>query len=186
MNWYFIRHGQIASNLEKIYSGRSQEPLTAAGQQQVKQASAELANIKIDAIYSSPLARTRQSAEIIARELNWDLPINIEESFNELKMGPWEGLAESAVANQYPAEWALWNESPAELTIQGRETLQQLQDRVMGGISEIRETSSHQSVLVVTHVAIIRVLTLYVSNANLNQYKKVPVENAKLVKFVNL
>jgi broad specificity phosphatase PhoE len=186
MNWYFIRHGQIASNLKKVYSGRSQEPLTEVGQQQVKQASSELASIDIDAIYSSPLARTRQTAEIIVRELNLDLPVNSDESFNELRMGPWEGLAETTVASQYPAEWALWNELPAELTMEGRETLQQLQDRVTNGISAIRESSNHRSVLVVTHVAIIRVLTLLTANMNLNQYKKVPVENARLVKFVNL
>jgi broad specificity phosphatase PhoE len=186
MNWYFIRHGQIASNLKKVYSGRSDEALTEAGREQVRQASSQLAGIDIDTIYSSPLNRTQQTAGIIVNELNWDLPINQDDSFNELKMGPWEGMPEVDVEAGFPAEWAIWNNRPAELQMDGRETLEQLQSRVLSGMRVIQQAHPGRSVLIVTHVAIIRVVSLFANKQNLNSYKMVPVDNAKVFSFTGL
>lgn len=180
MKWYFIRHGEIDSNRQKIYSGRSEEALTETGRQQVKAACGELSNIDVDAICCSPLVRTRQTMDIIIDELDWVVPIHVDECFNELKMGPWEGMAESEVEKQFPNEWAIWNSTPANLSIEGRETLQELQSRVTQGMRNIRQKCDHKSVLVVTHVAIIRVLALVERGLDLNQYKSVSVENAKI------
>jgi broad specificity phosphatase PhoE len=186
MNWYFIRHGQIASNLNRVYSGRSDEALTEAGREQVRQAARELADIEIDAIYSSPLTRTRQSAEIIVDELNWDLPIRIDGSFNEMQMGPWEGMAEDDVAAGFPAEWAIWHSEPAALHMDGRETLAELQHRVLDGLRSIRQSAPGQSVLIVTHVAVIRMVFLHADRQDLNRYKTIPVDNAKCFHFAGL
>jgi broad specificity phosphatase PhoE len=183
MNWYFIRHGQIASNLKKVYSGRSDEALTEAGREQVRQASSQLAEIAIDAIYSSPLTRTQQTAEIIAHELDWNLPINSDDSFNELKMGPWEGMPETDVETRFPDEWTIWNSRPADLQMDDRETLVQLQDRVLDGMRAIQESHPDHSILIVTHVAIIRVISLFANSLDLNLYKTVPVDNARVFNF---
>ena len=95
-------------------------------------------------------------------------------------MGPWEGMAESEVEKRFPREWAIWNNNPVELSLDGRETLQALQSRVMQGIQAIRQNSGYESVLVATHVAIIRVVTLLAEGKDLNDYKSVKVENAKV------
>lgn len=178
VNWYFMRHGQIPSNTMKIYSGRSEEALTEEGRCQVKEACRELKRVPVDAIFSSPLMRTRQTVEIVADSIGNDIPIHIADCFNELKMGPWEGMAESEVANRFPEEWALWNRSPAELVLEGRETLAQLQDRVIGGMRNIEREYNYESILVATHVAVIRVMLLNAENRDLNQYKKINVGNA--------
>ena len=183
MDWYFIRHGEIDSNRQKIYSGRSEESLNATGREQVKATCNELSNLQIDACYSSPLNRTRQTADIIASQLDWTIPIHADESFNELKMGPWEGMAEEDVARQFPAEWKTWNTSPDSLSIDGRETLYELQTRVLHGMREINKTGAHTSVLVVTHVAVIRVVSLFARDLGLNLYKSVGVGNAKVFNF---
>lgn len=186
MNWYFMRHGQIASNLKRVYSGRSEEVLTDTGREQVRQASRQLAGVEIDAIYSSPLARTRETAEIVIAERGWDLTINLDDRFNEFKMGPWEGMAEDDAAAQFPAEWAVWNHTPADLVIDGRETLAQLQLRVLDGLRAIANMTSHGSVLIVTHVAVIRVVELFATGRKLNDYKKIAVDNARIFKFQKL
>ncbi len=183
VKWHFIRHGEIDSNQKKIYSGRSEEVLTATGRRQVRSACRELSNYDIDAIYCSPLIRTRQTADLIIDELNWKIPIHIDECFNELKMGPWEGMAESEVEKQFPEEWAIWNNSPANLSIEGRETLQELQSRVTKGMRNIEQNSDYNSVLVVTHVAIIRAVTLFAREIDLNRYKSINVGNAKTFKM---
>ena len=186
MNWYFIRHGQIASNLNKVYSGRSDEALTETGREQMRPAARELTAIDIDAVYSSPLARTRQSAEIIVNELQRDLPIRIDDSFNELQMGPWDGMAEADVEAGFPAEWALWHSEPAALQLDGRETLAELQRRVLDGLRAIRQSAPGQSVLIVSHVAVIRMVFLHADRQDLNRYKTIPVDNAKCFHFDGL
>ena len=145
MNWYFIRHGEIGSNKRKVYSGRSSEPLTEHGVKQVEAACDELARLNIEAVYCSPLARTRQTSDIIVSSMGRDIPVFYDNSFIELKMGPWEGLAEHDVEIRYSEEWKLWNSHPAELALEGRETLDELQARVISGMQAIRNNSGFPS-----------------------------------------
>jgi alpha-ribazole phosphatase/probable phosphoglycerate mutase len=179
MKWYFVRHGEIESNIRKIYAGWSGERLTENGIQQAGDAGLNLKDCAIDAIYCSPLNRTIQTAEIIGDILN-KKPI-LDESFKELRLGVWEGLSEEIVARNYPREWEIWNTKPADLILEGRETLHELLERALGGIKRIQHKFDWKNVVVVTHVAIIRVLLLYVQHLDLNLYKTIPVpKNGKV------
>ena len=182
MNWYFLRHGQINSNLNKVYSGRSDEPLNTHGLEQAHQA-AELVSLQsIDRIISSPLARAGQTATVVAAANN--LKVSFDPAFNEMIFGPWEGLSEARVKQQYPLEWTLWNSQPQELKLRGRETLEQLQARVIAGMRHIEaETKAEgkgNSILVVSHVAVIRVVALYAQGRPLSEYKSIEVDNCQL------
>lgn len=182
MKWHFVRHGEIQSNLKKVYAGWSNEELTERGIEQAEAAGTALSKIKIEAVHCSPLKRTRQTADIICKKINC-LPVP-NDDFIEFRLGPWEGLSEMQIADSYPEEWLLWNTFPAELKIPGRETLKELQTRVLGGLSAIeRDCEGKESVLIVTHVAIIRVFLLYHGKKDLNAYKKIKVENGKIFSF---
>ena len=141
MIWYSVRHGEIDSNLKKVYAGWSQERLTERGVLQAEEAGEALKGEGIDALYCSPLKRAVQTAEIIGKAINRELVL--DDHFREMKLGLWEGLSEDEIENAYPEEWRLWNTRPAELVLEGRETLRELQERVLEGIrrrmSEVRE-----------------------------------------------
>ena len=177
MIWYFIRHGEIQSNVDKVYAGWSDEALTARGVRQAEKAGEILKDRGIDKIYCSPLKRAVQTAEIIGKSI--DLVPVLDKHFKEMRMGPWEGLSEDQIEMKFPKEWRIWNTRPAKLKLDGRETLKELQGRVIEGIKRQRrsEVGGQRSgkVVVVTHVAIIRVLKLYTEGRDLNEYKKVPV-----------
>jgi len=178
MKWYLIRHGEIRSNKKKVYAGWSEEGLTWRGCRQAKKAAGEMFSKNIDAIYCSPLKRTVQTAKIIGHSLRiWPV---ISSNFKELKLGIWEGLSEGDVRRQFPKEWMVWHTRPAELYLEGRETLAELHNRVMAGMEKIRTESRGGSVLIVTHVAIMRILLLFTKRLDLNHYKTIPVPNAKL------
>ena len=182
MNWYFLRHGQINSNLNKVYSGRSDEPLNTHGLEQAHRA-AELVSLQsIDRIISSPLARAGQTATVVAAANN--LKVSFDPAFNEMIFGPWEGLSEARVKQQYPLEWTLWNSQPQELKLRGRETLEQLQARVIAGMrhveAETKAEGKGNSILVVSHVAVIRVVALYAQGRPLSEYKSIEVDNCQL------
>lgn len=177
MKLILVRHGEIDANVRKVYAGRSDDPLNETGRLQAIAVAQKLCAMDVRALYCSPLRRTIETATIIGRRISCT-PKAVE-SFNELLMGPWEGLSEAEVAERYPKESAIWSARPAELLIPGRETLLELQQRVLAGVQEIQLGLSDTScVTVVSHVAVIRVLVLWADSRNLNDYKKVQVQNA--------
>ena len=178
MKWFFIRHGQINSNRNKVYSGRSDEPLNARGVEQAQQAVELVRSSGIDRVISSPLVRTGQTANIIASALG--LKLRFDPAFNEMKFGAWEGMSESSIQQHYPLEWKLWNNSPDQLKMPGRETLQQLQKRVVERMHAISQENKAANILVVSHVAVIRVALLFAQQRPLSEYKSVTVGNCQL------
>lgn len=181
MELYFIRHCEIESNLKKVYAGWSEEELTNRGIKQAQSIGKKLKEFEIYAIYCSPLKRTVQTAEIIGDFLG--LEPDQEDSFKEMRLGVWEGLSEEMVSKYYPKEWKLWNTQPSELIMEGRETLQELLERVLMGIKKIRNRINNSSVLIVTHTAIIRVLLLYTEKMSFNLYRTIPIPYEKIFKI---
>lgn len=181
MNLILVRHGEIPSNVNKIYAGRSSEGLTDKGVSQAKTVSIELKKYKIDAIYSSPIQRALQTAQILSKVVGIDP--KVDDLFRELEMGPWEGMFEADIAREYPGEWSIWNSDPVKLRLEGRETLDVLLERVLTGVRDIYKEHSGGNVVVVTHVAIIRVLLLWHTKKSLNLYKTINVPNAELFKL---
>ena len=179
MNWFFLRHGQINSNLNKVYSGRSDEPLNTRGIEQAYQAAELIKSKSIDRVVSSPLARAGQTATIVAAANG--LKVSFDQAFNEMVFGPWEGLSEAQVKQRYPLEWTLWNSQPHRLQLHGRETLQQLQTRVIAGMRHIEAEGKGKNILVVSHVAVIRVVALYAQGRPLSEYKTIDVDNCQLL-----
>jgi broad specificity phosphatase PhoE len=178
VNWYFVRHGEIAANIRKIYAGQSHERLTEKGRGQALEMADKLMNCDITEIYCSPVARALETAEIIGAILG-KRPI-LAEAFKELALGPWESKSETEVQQDFPVEWQGWNNRPAELVLVGRETLGELLRRVLKGLKAIQAQNSHRSVLVVTHVAIIRVLLLHWQALELNLYKQISIPHGKI------
>lgn len=175
MKCLLIRHGETKSNLLKVYAGWNDEPLTEGGVQQAYEVGKLLATREIGVIYTSPLRRAVQTAEIIAQQTR--TPVIEENGFIEMKMGPWEGKSEEEIAAGYPDEWHIWQTRPAELKLPGRETLDQLLERVLNTFVRIKKRSHQGHVVVATHYAIVRVALLHAWGQDLNMYKTVTVPN---------
>ncbi len=178
MKLLMVRHGEIPSNVRKIYAGTSPEVLTEKGLSQARDVAERLQTYNVDTLYSSPIQRAIQTTEIISKAINKEY--SIDDSFRELEMGPWEGQSESDIPLTFPEEWNIWQTRPAELKLSGRETLKELQARVLNGIKDIYKHDYDKKIVIVTHVAIIRVLQLWDSNQTLNLYKTIHVPNADI------
>lgn len=174
-----IRHGEVPSNVNKVYAGRSPERLTEKGMCQAREVSEKLKEYEVDTIYSSPIQRALQTAQIISEQKH--LKLHVQEAFREIEMGPWEGMSEVDVEKKYPDEWNIWYNRPAELKMEGRETLEELLSRVLAGIRGIENSAGN--IVIVTHVAVIRVILLWHADKNLNLYKTINVPNAEIFKI---
>ncbi|HEY4500594.1 MAG TPA: histidine phosphatase family protein, partial [Candidatus Paceibacterota bacterium] len=92
--YYAIRHGEAESNAKGILSSRPENPhhLTKKGRVQVLEAAKWLKDKKIDIIFTSPFVRTRETAEIISKNIGLDPAcVLTENAISELNVGIWEG-----------------------------------------------------------------------------------------------
>jgi len=97
-----------------------------------------------------------------------------------MELAPWEGLSEEDVARLYPDEWQILQKTPAKLSMPGRETLDKLLKRILTGIKDIYQNNVDRSIIIITHVAVIRLLRLWHSKISLNLYKIVLATSAQL------
>ncbi len=181
MNLFLVRHGEILSNLRKVYAGRSSEPLTERGGQQAYETAKKLGSMNIHALYTSPMKRAIETAEIIGSVIGKEYKIMDE--LREMKLGQWEGMSESEIAQLYPKKWELWLTRPAELILPDRETLDEILRRSLNGIKKIIDNHLGQNIVIVTHVAIIRVLLLWHKKMDLSLYKTVNIPNGRIFKL---
>lgn len=110
MNLLLMRHGQTEWNQAMRTQGRTDIPLDETGRMQAMLAAERLKGARLDAVYTSPLLRARQTAEAIAIPHGLSViphPLLVERDF-----GIWEGEEFSALANKYPDGIRLWREDP--------------------------------------------------------------------------
>ena len=85
-----VRHGETDWNAEGRLQGHTDRPLSDYGRRQARRLAEELEGEELEAIYSSDLARARETAEIVGERLG--LPIALEPDLREKDWGTWEGL----------------------------------------------------------------------------------------------
>src|ERR1700712_141624 len=126
-----VRHGTTDA-VGKILAGSGAGwGLNEEGKRQVQQLSASLASVKLDAVYTSPLERTRQTA--------WELSAphrlepQVDEALREMNFGEWEGRAFQALADD--SEWQSFNRLRSEVRPPGGELIGEVQAR-MAALSE--------------------------------------------------
>ncbi len=179
-----IRHGQTDSNVEKRYMGwLGEEGLNEIGIQQTHCLAERLRDINISAIYSSPLPRALETAKPLAQFQNLEVIPN--EGIGEMRMGPWKGLSAEEIEMKYPQEWKLWRTDPVKVNLPNRETLNDLQNRVVQEIDNLVKKHPNQSVLLVTHDGVIRVFIAHVVGSDASIYRRIAVKNAS-ISIVNI
>lgn len=127
---YLVRHGMhdwLLPDSNRL-AGARPVGLNARGMEEARRAAALLAGEPLQWIASSPLQRTVETAEIIARDRG--LEVVTDERLVEWRFGQWEGMEIAEIQRRYPAEWTAWRERPDLLRLPGAETLDQVADRM--------------------------------------------------------
>ena len=100
-----------------------------------------------------------------------------------MKLGPWKGLTEEEVSRKYPEDYFLWNTRPADLVLPERETLCEVQQRIIKAVARIKERSGKFPVLAVTHVTPIRSLIIYYQRLDINVYRTINIPNLSVFRL---
>ncbi len=149
--FYLVRHGENPANITKEFSHRKVDyPLTDKGQLQAFQTGEYFLSKNIDAIYSSPLKRAIESAEIISKILH--LKFEIIENFREVNVGLLEELPVSEenwkLHNKIIMSWIGGN---PERNFPGGENFLMLRQRMLAGLESVLNGRSNQNIIIVGH-----------------------------------
>ena len=100
------RHGQTDYNLEGRIQGRVDIPLNDIGRDQAASAAPDLVALNPAAIFSSPLERARQTAEVLASAIG--LGVHVDNRLAERSFGRWEGLSRAQIEERWPEQFDVW------------------------------------------------------------------------------
>ncbi len=160
VKFFLIRHGQTLWNQEGRYQGDKDIGLTSLGIRQAKLASRYLSKVNFSNIYSSPLKRAVDTANIIRRSRN--LEVIIRENLKEINFGKWEGMKFDKINEKYHSGYQDWLKDPYNNSPTEGESFKTVQERAIAEINNmINENEDKSSVAVITHGGIILSLLVY-------------------------
>jgi phosphoserine phosphatase len=154
---YLIRHGETEFNRMGVFRGRFEVDLNERGRKQAGEIAQALKGKDLEIIYTGPLRRARETAEIIASTLGI-APV-IDEGFNNICLGNWQGLPKADVMRDYPDQWKQWQTAPERLLVPGGESVEDVRRRAYARVLEIVGGDSAlfgTTVGIVTHRSVIK------------------------------
>lgn len=157
--FYFVRHGETETNLQRLVAGSIDTPLTARGRQQALDAAQVLAKEAITAVYSSPLCRARDTATPIAERLR--LSVIVLPGLAERTWGALEGQPRASRVRG--------------ITPEGAETPTAFAERILSALAQIDSDAP----LIVAHSGVFRVLCHTLGIAD----NEAPIANALPLRF---
>lgn len=175
VKFFLIRHGETEFNRLGIFRGRYEVDLNDRGRQQAEEIGAALKDEGIGSLLSSPLGRAVETAEIIGRSLG--VKYTVDEAFNNIALGEWQGVEKTKIQRDYPEMWRLWSTEPERLKIPGGETVEQVRERAFAGLRRVIEERS-SSFGIVTHRSVIKTLAASLLNVPAPYFWKFYIDNA--------
>jgi probable phosphoglycerate mutase len=153
MQLIVVRHGETEWNAEGRIQGHQDVALNERGERQVAAVARRLASARVDAVYSSDLRRTMQTAEHIAEALG--KKIIQDQRLREWKLGVLETLIPNEAAEKEPEAYRIYMERDPELVVPGGESIRQRHERAIACVREIDQKDPGERVVVVTHGGIV-------------------------------
>lgn len=165
-----VRHGVTPHTTGRRFSGGlggDNPALSEEGREQAAEVAAWLTELKdsIDAVVTSPVRRTRETAEAIAGALG--LPLTEEPGFAEMEFGEWDGLTFTEVAERDKERMEAWFADMA-VPPPGGESFVEVRERVLAGLDRLLDEHAGRTVVVVSHVTPIKTLVAHAMEAPLD------------------
>lgn len=176
-----VRHGQTRANVDGVWHGSIDTPLTERGRRQAERAALHVARTRPDlaAIYSSPLERARCTAAPIAERLG--LEVRVHDDLREYDLGDWEGKTYRELGK----EIGLFERMLKEPDWQpgGGESPRAVARRLGGALRELAERHLDERVAVITHGGALTLALGWLVDGDVSSWRRV-VSNASISELV--
>jgi probable phosphoglycerate mutase len=176
-----MRHGQAESNVNRILAGRHMEThLTEYGRQQVVDSAKQLIkNIAIEKVYTSPVIRTVETAQIVCQILGTEYAI--DERLYETEMGRLVGMNYEEITTKYgDVLTRFYSDYDPVLESFGVEAFASVKHRIMSLLDDLLYKHEDNNVLMVTHLDPIKAALATLLDLNPESLHRWNIRNASL------
>lgn len=173
---YLIRHGQTAWNKEQRFRGWHNVPLNEQGRREAGRLAEALADVALCGVFSSPLCRAMETAEIVRGERK--VLVLPDQDFVDINYGAWTGMAEADVRTEFPDVYRKWREKPECVCFPEGESLAEVRQRAVGGLRRVAEVCAGHAAAIVTHRVVLKVLLAAVTGRSDASFWEIPVDTA--------
>jgi probable phosphoglycerate mutase len=169
-----VRHGQTPTT-GKLLPGRAPGlHLSETGQAQAQAVGQRLASqpkLKVDAIYASPLERTKETAGFIAAALG--LKVKADKGLLEADIGDWTGQELKTVAKT--PEWKIVHSYPSGFRFPGGESFVEMQTRTVSALERLRQAHPGQTIVAVSHADTIKAAVAHALGTHLDLFQRIVI-----------
>ena len=160
-NIYVIRHGETDWNKDHRFQGATDIKLNDLGREQAIKLRPVLQQLQIESVYSSPLSRAYETAELATQELK--LSIQKDERLRETNIGEVEGLSLDELIQKFGPDsitrWRSYDERLLDFRFPNGESKREMMYRVRRAFIDIAQNSNRNSVAVFAHGMVMRAMT---------------------------
>jgi len=169
---YVARHGETTWNREGRYQGQRESELTPTGGEQAQALARALSERPLAGIFSSPLARCRDTAQALADAVG--IPLRRDARLIEIAHGSWEGRLREAIEREDPALFERWRTQPDRVSFPGGECLADVSARWQAFTASLHGDGE---MAIVTHDVLVRLAILAASGRGLERFWEPRVVN---------
>ena len=174
--FHLIRHGEHGLAGRILVGRMPGVGMTPRGCADIESVAERLAGAGIAALYASPMQRTRESADILARRLG--LAVALRDDLIELDFGEWTGSTFEAI--RADPRWQLWTRQRSIAAIPGGESMRQVQGRAVEALLELKARHAGETVALVSHGDVIRAVLVFALGMPLDFLGRIEVAQASL------
>jgi len=177
-----VRHGETDWNRDGRWQGGSDTRLNDLGREQARALADELDG-NIDAVYSSDLARARETADIVAAKLG--LEVRLDPRLRERGFGSWEGLTTIEIEERFTDAHRRWLAGEGA-GADDAETFEDFSTRVEDFLSDVLRLHPGKEILVISHGGSIRVIHALAAGVDyVRDHRLIPgVPNCSVARYV--
>jgi broad specificity phosphatase PhoE len=175
-----VRHGETDWNRDGRWQGHSDTPLNELGRRQARDLAGEFDGV--DVVYSSDLARARETAEILAADLGLD--VRLDSRLRERGFGAWEGLNADEIESEFAEAHRRW-QSGEGAGAEDAESFAAFGARVRSFVEDLLRRHPDETVLVIGHGGSIRVIHALATGLNyVRDHRLIPaVANCTVARY---
>ena len=178
--FFLIRHGAHAL-LGRVLVGRTGNvSLAAQGREQAQCVARRFADERIDSVQSSPQARARETAAPIAAAAG--VPLEIVAALDEVDIGEWAGQSFAELDGD--SLWTTWNTQRSIARAPGGETMEDVRQRAVAHLEQVRAAYPQGKIVLVTHADVIKAAVLHHLGLSLDAYDRIDIEPASVTTLV--
>jgi len=162
------RHGETDWNVQRRWQGHADPPLNDRGREQARRLAVLVADVELDAIYASDLARARETAAIVAAARGLD--VVTDPALREIDVGEWSGLTTGEIERRFPDGLRRHAEG-SDGWVHGESHLM-MSERIVGAVARIAGAHPGECVLCVLHGGVMRAILAQAAGIELGEFRR--------------